>query len=67
MIRIVDYKVDNETQRMLLTQAILELVRDTIGIRWVTNQPLLQVGNRSFECELLDVFTQLLNKVYVIF
>ncbi|XP_063688264.1 uncharacterized protein LOC134821451 [Bolinopsis microptera] len=33
MIRIVDYKVDNETQRMLLTQAILELVRDTIGIR----------------------------------
>ena len=33
MIRIVDYKVDNETQRMLLTQAILQLIRDTISIR----------------------------------
>ena len=33
MIRIVDYKVDDETERVLLTQAILEIVRDTIGIR----------------------------------
>ncbi|KAL5250764.1 hypothetical protein ACHWQZ_G016490 [Mnemiopsis leidyi] len=33
MIRIVDYKVDDETERALLTQSILEIVRDTIGIR----------------------------------
>ena len=34
MIRIVDYKVDDETERALLTQSILEIVRDTIGIRF---------------------------------
>ena len=33
MIRIVDYSVDSEAHRMLLAQAIVELVRDTIGIR----------------------------------
>ena len=33
MIRIVDYNADDETERVLLTQAILEIVRDTIGIR----------------------------------
>lgn len=33
MIRIVNYKADDETQRILLAQAILQLIKDTIGIR----------------------------------